>query len=254
MTSRLLAAGLAAGICAAPAFAQSVDLTDMSAEERAAFRAEVRAFLLDNPEVLMDAMQVLEQRQAAQQTQADAALIQANAGAIFETEEPRNWVGGNPEGDITLVEFIDYRCSYCRRAHPEVRELIESDGNIRVVVKEFPILGEQSVLASRFAIATRMVEGDAAYEQLHDALITMRGEVNELSLELLAEELGFDAQAISARMQDEDIADIIRANYALAETLAINGTPSYVLGDQMVRGYVPLEGMRAIVAEERGEG
>jgi protein-disulfide isomerase len=254
MTSLLRAAGLAAGICAAPALAQSVDVTDMSEEERAAFRDEVRAFLLDNPEVLMEAMQVLEDRQAAAQAQADAALIQANAEAIFETEDGPNWVGGNPEGDITLVEFIDYRCSYCRRAHPEVQELIESDGNIRVVVKEFPILGEQSVLASRFAIATRMVEGDEAYKQMHDALITMRGEMNELSLELLAEEMGFDAEAISARMQDEDVADIIRANYALAETLEINGTPSYVLGDQMVRGYVPLEGMRAIVEEERGEG
>jgi protein-disulfide isomerase len=254
MTSLLRAAGLAAGICAAPALAHSVDLSDMSAEERAAFRDEVRAFLLDNPEVLMEAMQVLEERQAAAQAQADAALIQANAEAIFETGDGPNWVGGNPEGDITLVEFIDYRCSYCRRAHPEVQELIESDGNIRVVVKEFPILGEQSVLASRFAIATRMVEGDAAYKQMHDALITMRGEMNELSLELLAEELGFDAEAITARMQDEEVADIIRANYALAETLEINGTPSYVLGDQMVRGYVPLEGMRALVEEERGDG
>jgi protein-disulfide isomerase len=253
MKSLLLAASLAAGICAAPALAQSVDVTDMSEDERAAFREEVRAFLLDNPEVLMEAMQVLEQRQAAAQAQADAALIQANAEAIFEPQDGPNWVGGNPEGDITLVEFIDYRCSYCRRAYPEVQELIESDGNIRVVVKEFPILGEQSVLASRFAIATRMVEGDAAYKQMHDALIAMRGEMNELSLELLAEELGFDAEAISARMQDEEVADIIRANYALAETLEINGTPSYVLGDQLVRGYVPLEGMRAIVEEERGE-
>jgi protein-disulfide isomerase len=207
---------------------------------------------MENPEVLMEAIGVLEQREAAAQAEADAATIEALSDRIFDTE--RSWVGGNPEGDVTLVEFIDYKCGYCRRAFPEVQELVASDGNIRLIVKEFPILGEQSVLASRFAIATLQVEGADAYKQVHDRLIAMRGDMNELALELVAEELGLDVEAIVARMDDEAVTEVIRANHALAQELSISGTPTYVLGDRMVRGYVPLDGMRAMVAEERNEG
>ncbi len=248
-----LAAPLIAVALAGPATAQDgFDLTDMSEAERQAFRAEVRAYLMDNPEVLMEAIGVLEQREAQAQVQADAQMIAARAEAIFEDET--SWVGGNPEGDVTIVEFIDYRCSYCRRAFPEVQELVATDGDIRLIVKEFPILGEQSVLASRFALATRLVEGDAAYERLHDALMTLRGDMNELSLELLGEELGLNVEAIMSRMNDAEVTEVIRANHALAQELGISGTPTYVLGDRMVRGYVPLEGMRQMVEDERGEG
>ena len=252
MVTTRLAAPLLALCLASPAAAQGLDLTDMSEAERAAFRAEVRAYLMENPEVLMEAIGVLEQREAAARAEADAAKIEALSDRIYDTE--RSWVGGNPEGDVTLVEFIDYKCGYCRRAFPEVQELVASDGDIRLIVKEFPILGEQSVLASRFAIATLQVEGEDAYKQVHDRLITMRGDMNELALELVAEELGLDVEAIVARMDDEAVTEVIRANHALAQELSITGTPTYVLGDRMVRGYVPLDGMRAMVAEERNEG
>jgi protein-disulfide isomerase len=247
-----LAAALVAAL-ALPAPAQDAfDPANMTEAEREAFRAEVRAYLMENPEVLMEAIGVLEQRQAAEQAEADADLVAEHADDIFETE--RSWSGGNPEGDITLVEFIDYRCGYCRRAFPEVQDLVRSDGNIRLIVKEFPILGEQSVLASRFAIATRMVEGDAAYKRLHDELIAMRGEMNELSLELVGDQLGLDVEAITARMDDETVTEVIESNHALAQRLRIQGTPTYVLGDRLVRGYVPLEEMRSMVSEERAEG
>ena len=252
MVTTRLAAPLLALCLASPAAAQGLDLTDMSEAERAAFRAEVRAYLMENPEVLMEAIGVLEQREAAARAEADAAKIEALSDRIYDTE--RSWVGGNPEGDVTLVEFIDYKCGYCRRAFPEVQELVASDGDIRLIVKEFPILGEQSVLASRFAIATLQVEGEDAYKQVHDRLIAMRGDMNELALELVAEELGLDVEAIVARMDDEAVTEVIRANHALAQELSITGTPTYVLGDRMVRGYVPLDGMRAMVAEERNEG
>ena len=247
---RRLGAALAlSALIAGPAAAQSIE--DMSDAERDAFRAEVRAYLLENPEVLMEAMEVLEERQAAEQAAADAAMIAAVEDDLYDSE--RSWVGGNPEGDVTLVEFVDYRCSFCRRAHPEVEELIASDGNIRLIMKEFPILGEQSVLASRFAIATRQVEGDAAYKQVHDALITMRGDVNELSLELVAEDLGLDTDAIVAQMDSDAVTEVIRANHMLAQQLGITGTPTFVLDGQMLRGYLPLDGMRERVAEARRE-
>ena len=247
---RRLGAALAlSALIAGPAAAQSIE--DMSDAERDAFRAEVRAYLLENPEVLMEAMEVLEERQAAEQAAADAAMIAAVEDELYDSE--RSWVGGNPQGDVTLVEFVDYRCSFCRRAHPEVEELIASDGNIRLIMKEFPILGEQSVLASRFAIATRQVEGDAAYKQVHDALITMRGDVNELSLELVAEDLGLDTDAIVAQMDSDAVTEVIRANHMLAQQLGITGTPTFVLDGQMLRGYLPLDGMRERVAEARRE-
>jgi protein-disulfide isomerase len=185
---------LAGLMAATPAAA---DLTDMDDAEREAFRSEVRAYLLDNPEVLMEAIAVLEQRQAAAEAERDSMGVAANEDAIFNSAF--DWVGGNPEGDVVLVEFMDYRCGFCRRANPEVEDLIELDGNIRYIVKEFPILGEQSTLASQFAIATRIVNGDDAYERMHDALITMRGDVNEASLAATANELGSTPRRSSMR-------------------------------------------------------
>jgi protein-disulfide isomerase len=250
---RLLAsAALALGVAfAAPALAQGAG-GDMTPAEREAFRAEVRAYLLDNPEVLVEALEIYEQRQQVAAAERDAAMLQTLSDRIFAAED--DWVGGNPDGDITIVEFMDYRCGYCRRAYPDVEELVASDGNIRLIVKEFPILGEQSVLASRFAVATLQVAGAEAYKAVHDELMTMQGDINELSLELVAEDLGLDVDAIVARMQDDAVTRVIAENHELAQQLQINGTPSFIFGDEMVRGYVPLEAMRQIVAEERADG
>lgn len=231
--------------------AGATDLTDLTGAERDAFRAEVRAYLLENPEVLMEAIAALEAKQAQQQAMSDRQLIAANAAAIFE--DGHSWIGGNPEGSLTIVEFADYRCGYCRKAHPELMQLLELDGDIRYIVKEFPILGEQSVLASRFAVAALRAEGPEAYGAVHDALYTsFRGDVTQAALDRLADDLGLDAGAIRAEMDSEAVTDILRANSALARQLGISGTPTFVIGDQMIRGYVPYEAMTGIVAEERG--
>jgi protein-disulfide isomerase len=246
---RLLAPlALAGALAAGPAAA---DLIDMDEAEREAFRAEVRAYLLENPEVLMEAIGVLEERQAAAEAERDTMGIAANADAIFNSAF--DWVGGNPEGDVVLVEFMDYRCGFCRRAHPEVEDLVALDGNIRYVVKEFPILGEQSVLASQFAIATRIVHGDDAYGAMNDALMVMRGDVTEASLMAVANELGLDPAPIMDAMDDPLVDQTIAYNRELAQRLAITGTPSFVFGDQLVRGYVPLDGMLQIVEAVRTE-
>jgi protein-disulfide isomerase len=226
--------------------AAATDLDNLSDAERDAFRAEVRSYLLDNPEVLMEAIAVLEQRQAEAEVERDVMAVAANADALFSSAF--DVVLGNPEGDITVVEFMDYRCSFCRRAHPEVMDLLEFDGNIRLVVKEFPILGEQSVLASRFAIATRVALGDEGYEAIHHALMEMRGDVTQPALMAMAEDLGLDSAAIVASLDDPLVQQTIEYNHALAQRLQISGTPSFVFGDQMVRGYVPLDGMLEIVS------
>jgi protein-disulfide isomerase len=245
--TRLIAASLVLALsCAVPARA---DLTDMTPAERESFRAEVKAYLLENPEVLIEAMDVLTARQAELEAQNDAALLQMHAAEIFN--DPASWVGGNPEGDITVVEFTDYRCGYCRKAYDEVAELVKSDGNIRFVVKEYPILGEESLISARFAIAVRQVGGDALYDKAHDALIRMRGDPTPDTLGKLARDLGLDPASILTRMDSEEVAAVIAANRALGEQLQINGTPTFVINDTMVRGYVPLDGMREIVKAQR---
>lgn len=244
---RFLTLMIATLVLATPVTA--TNLTAMSDDERAAFRAEVRAYLLENPGVIMEAVAALEAAQANAQIENDKTLIQVNAADIFD--DGFSWVGGNPDGDITLVEFMDYRCGYCRRAHGEVAKLLESDGNIRFVVKEFPILGEESMLASRFAIAAKNVVGDAEYKLLNDALMYYTGEINETALRRLSDTMGLDAEVIMAEMNSDQVTKEIALTRALAQRLQINGTPTFVLEDQMLRGYVPLEQMQSAVEDVR---
>ncbi|MEQ9257898.1 MAG: DsbA family protein [Roseovarius sp.] len=246
----LALAGTAATFAPAPATA--LDLASMSEAERQIFREEVRAYLLENPEVIMEAVAVLEQREAQAEAEADVAAIRENAEAIFN--DGYSWVGGNPEGDITLVEFMDYRCGYCRRAAPEVTDFITFDGNVKLIVKEFPILGEQSVLSSRFAIATKQIAGDEAYESVHDALIAYTSEITQDSLARLGQSLDLDTDAIIAHMDSPEVSAVIAANHQLAQKLGISGTPSFVMENRMLRGYLPREEMEALAEEIRAEG
>lgn len=225
------------------------DLSTMSADERAAFRAEIRSYLMENPEVIMEAVALLEERQQAAQAAGDSDLIRVNAEDIFN--DGKSWVGGNLEGDITLVEFTDYRCGYCRKAHDEVAELVKSDGNIRFIIKEFPILGEDSIASSRFAIAVKKIAGDDAYKAAHDALITLKAGANTESLTRLANDLGLDATAIFAEMNSDETTAVIAQNHALAGRMQISGTPTFILEGEMLRGYVPLDGMKQLVAQVR---
>lgn len=230
--------------------ATALDLQSMTDEERAIFREEVRAYLMENPEVIMEAVAVLEEREAAAQAQTDLSLVSDNASDIFD--DGYSWVGGNPDGDITLVEFLDYRCGFCKRAHDEVAKLLEADGNIRLIVKEFPILGEQSLLASRFAVATKQVAGNDAYKSMADALMELSGNVDIRTLKRLAGAYGLDADAIEAHMNSEEVTAEIRATRALAQKLQITGTPTFVLQDELLRGFLPFDQMLALVDEKRG--
>ena len=197
----------------------------------------------------MEAVGQLQKREAEAQAQADFTLVSANADAIFN--DGFSYVGGNPEGDFTIVEFMDYRCSYCKKAFPEVEKLIKGDGNIRFIVKEMPILGEQSMLGARFAIATKVVAGDEAYKSMHDALMSFNGDITPTSLKRLAESFGLDPAAITEKMNSPEVTDAIEKTRALADAMQITGTPTFVMQDEMLRGYVPYDQMKAIVKEKR---
>lgn len=241
----------AAALIGLSAPAMAFDLKAMSADEKAAFGEAVRGYLLEHPEVLTEAINVLNQRQAATEAETDKGLVKANASDIFDDKV--SYVGGNPAGDITVVEFIDYKCGYCKKAHSEVKDLVAKDGNIRYIVKEFPILSEESVIASRFAIATLQVAGPEAYAKVNAGFYeSFRGDITPDTLSAFAKDLGLDPAPILAKMDAPEVAKIIADNHALAQRLQISGTPTFVMGGQMIRGYVPLAAMESTVAEERG--
>ena len=224
-------------------------LEDMTPAERTAFQAEVKAYLLANPEVIVDAMGVLQSREDSAAASRDQQILTDNKALIFN--DAASWVGGNPDGDVTVVEFMDYRCGYCRKAYQEVEDLVKSDGNIRLVLKEYPILGEDSVTSARFAISVLQLHGPDAYKKAHDALITLRGTPDAATLTRLATDLGLDAQPVIDRMGSDEVTQVIASNQALGDSMAISGTPTFVIDGTMLRGYLPLDGMRQVVADER---
>ncbi|MEM7295998.1 MAG: DsbA family protein [Pseudomonadota bacterium] len=243
---------ISAALCVSAAAATPTDLSNLSDEERAAFGAEIRTYLLQNPQVLVEAMQAYEAEQQAMQARADLSLVAAHADDLFD--DGHSWVGGNPDGDITIVEFMDYRCGFCKRAAPEVASLLSSDPNIRLIVKEFPILGPGSERASRFAIATHALAGDRAYKTVHDQLIRLRSDVSDTVLERIASEAGLSFSAITAEMGSDATTKVISRNRQLAQRLSITGTPTFVIGGQLLRGFLPAAGMEEIIARERTEG
>lgn len=239
---------LAALLLALPAAAQeqSSPFTDA---ERSALHAEIRTYLLDHPELLLEVIQKLEAEQQAKTAASERDLIAANAPAIFD--DGFSVAIGNPEASLTVVEFLDYQCGFCRRAHPELVDLVAADGDIRIVVKELPILGPGSELAARTALATLLVGGEAPYLDLHDRLMRLEGEVTDARLDGLIAAVGQDPAAVRARMQDPEVDRRLAETRALAETLSVTGTPTFVFEDRMLRGYLPPEAMQALVAEVR---
>lgn len=232
-----------------PIGAQAFDMNAMTQEERSIFRQEVRAYLLENPQVLVEAMNVLEQQQQIAETRADDLMVQQNVQALHE--DGISYVGGNPDGDITMVEFLDYRCGYCRKAHTEVSELLKSDGNIRLIVKEYPILGEDSTISSQVAVATLQTLGPDAYAKMHEELMAYNGPMNEKSVRMLAHRAGVNADSIIARMNGPEVADHIAQMHELGRKMQVSGTPTFVVGDTILRGYLPIASMRQVVAAER---
>ncbi|MER5170383.1 DsbA family protein [Thioclava kandeliae] len=248
MNRKLIPAFALSALMAQPAGA--LDLGSMTDAERDDFGRAVRSYLMDNPEVLVEAINELEKKQNAQVAEGDQQMIAANEDDLLN--DPNSWVGGNPDGDVTIVEFMDYRCGYCKKAYPEVNSLLKLDGNIRFIVKEFPILGDASVKAARFAIATKQVAGDAAYEKVHDALMRLRGDITDESLSALAKQLDLDGEAIQKATNSSGVEAVIEANYKLAQRMGLSGTPSFVIGDEMLRGYAPEEAMKQMVDDQRG--
>ena len=228
---------LAATALAAPAPAQ-----EMTEEEVKRLALEA---ILENPEIVMEAVAILREREAAEEEAARAEAMASLGDALTSGENAP--VLGNPDGDVTLVEFYDYNCGFCRRAMPTLEALIEADPNLRVVMREFPILSEESVAAARVSLAAM---GQPGWDGFHADLMDGPRADAAAAMEA-AEAAGMDMDAIETALASGAVDEHIDQSRALAEALGIGGTPAFVIGDQVIPGAVPLEDLQAAVEAAR---
>jgi protein-disulfide isomerase len=210
------------------------------------FEQRIRAYLMKNPQVILEAVEQLQARRQAEGQSEAAAVLKARAEEIFR--DPASPVGGNPGGDVTLVEFFDYNCPYCRQVAPVMAEAEAADPQLRVVYKEFPILGPGSAFAAKAALA---VHRQGKYLEFHKALMAARGAVDEARTLAVAAAVGVDIERMKANMNNPEIETAIENNLALARALRIDGTPSFVIGERILRGAADLKTMQGLIREAR---
>ncbi len=210
----------------------------------------IESYLLANPRILERVSDALQTEMRTAQRAESKAQIAALHDAIYN--DPGHIVLGNPNGDVTLVEMFDYNCGYCRQAMPDMAMLLAEDPNLRIILKEFPILSEESVAAARVAVAVGKTDVD--YWAFHQALFTSRGQVTGDSALLEAEKLGLNRVSLSLDMQSAEVTKVIERSYELAKQLNVSGTPAYIIGDELIPGAIGLEELRNRIANMRACG
>ncbi|MFC1457902.1 MULTISPECIES: DsbA family protein [Microvirga] len=218
-------------------------------EQREAIGGIVREYLVKNPEVLQEAFTELQRRQQVAEQAGRAEVLTAERGKLENS--PHDFVLGNPQGDVTMVEFLDYNCGYCKRAVADVKALIKSDPKLWVVIKDFPVLGPGSIEASRVALAAKsQLTGDKLYE-FHTKLMERRGPANGESAKAVAKEMGLDMARLEKDLHSDGIDATLKENMKPGERLGINGTPGFVIGNEVIAGAVGAEPLRQVIANTR---
>lgn len=200
----------------------------------------------ENPGIVFEAAQLFEQQQQALQAQAAAQVLDTEKATL--ENDPNAPVLGNPDGDITVVEFFDYNCPYCRRVKPEMEALLAADPNVRVVYREWPILGDGSVFAARAALASR---NQGKYEEFHWAMMQLKERAEEASILRTAEDIGLDVAQLRRDMNGPEIEEHIQTSMRLAQSLGFSGTPSFVIGDSLAPGLIQADQMIELVDQAR---
>jgi protein-disulfide isomerase len=238
---RLLTPALfALALTAAP---QAVSAQTFSDGQRGEIETIIKNYLVSHPEVLEDAMAELNKRQAAAEAEKHEASVAQNSEAIFNS--PRGVLLGNKDGDVTFVEFFDYNCGYCKRAMTDMLNLMKSDSKLRVVLKEFPVLSQGSVEAAQVAVAVRMQDpGGKKYLDFHQKLLGGRGPADKARAMAAAKDAGLDVGRIEKDLASPEVKATIEENFKLAEAMGMNGTPSYVIGKQIVVGAIGFDGLK----------
>src|SRR4051812_4380915 len=243
----LLPALLAFALCGMPPNASAQSFSD---SQRGEIESMVRNYLIAHPEVLEEAMAELNKRQVAAEAAKHEAGIAKNAQTIFNS--PRGVVLGNKDGDVNFVEFFDYNCGYCKRAMTDMLELMKSDPKLKVVLKEFPVLGPGSVEAAQVAVAVRMQDPSGKkYLDFHQKLLNGRGQADKARAMAAAKDAGLDMAKLEKDLTSPEIRATLEENYKLAEAMGMNGTPSYVIGKQVVVGAVGVDALREKIGVAR---
>ncbi len=237
---RLIAVPLLAAMLALPGAAAAQDITP---QQKTEIEKIIREYLIKNPQVLQEAIAELEKRQAEAEQVKRAQAVTELRTEIFSS--PRQAAIGNPAGDLTLVEFFDYNCGFCKRALADKDSLLKGDGKLKIVLKELPVLGPGSVEAARVSVAARMQDPGAKFAAFHDKLLGTRGPVAKDRAMQVAKEVGYDMARIERDLESPEVAATIQEGLKLADALGITGTPSYVVGDEVVIGAVGAETLKA---------
>lgn len=251
---RLLAAGAALAACAlsyAPAPRTAAAAAAFTDEQKAQIGEIVKDYLLKNPDLIIEIQAALEAKMEKEQAEKLKSFMSENAKTIYRN--PNSSVAGNPDGDITVVEFFDYNCGYCKRGMPELQKLIEKDKRVRVVFKELPILSKGSEEAARVALAAKR---QGKYWEFHQAMMSTKGQANEASSLKAAEGLGLDMAKLKADMKSAEVSEELDQMKALAKKMGISGTPHFLVGDKSIPG-APEDlhsQLEALVADFRKSG
>lgn len=227
-----------------PVFADSI-----SPAQKTEFEQLVHDYLLEHPEILRDMADKLDVNDKLAASTARKTTLASQAKDIFHN--PIDAVVGNPKGDVTVVEFMDYNCGWCKKSVKEMQALVATDKNVRVVMKEFPIFGEGSEYAARAALAS-VKQGK--YWELHQAMFASEGKVTPEVVDQIAQELGLDVAKMKIDMKVADIDATIRKNQALAQSLALTGTPGFIIDDKVIPGYTELANLQSMLATTRANG
>jgi protein-disulfide isomerase len=217
--------------------------------QRKEMESIIKDYLLANPDLLRDMGQLLEQKEKlAEEGQRKGALV-SNADQIFR--DGTDFIAGNPNGKVTMVEFFDYNCGWCKKGFPEVLALIESDKDLKFVMKEFPIFGGDSDYAAQAAIAASK---QGKYWDLHVAMMSHEGKITKEAVDELAGAQGLDMARLKKDMESPETAGILERNHNLAQSLAINGTPAFIIDDRLVPGYLPQAELASAINDVRAKG
>ena len=222
--------------------------TDMPPAQREAIEGIIHDYLIHNPDVLIEALRGAEDKLNREADANAAKVLSDRRSEIFD--DPETPVGGNPRGDVTIVEFFDYRCPYCKQVLPSLQTLLKEDRKLRFLYKEMPVLGPQSVIAAHAALAAQR---QGKYEAFHTAMMATKGQITEETVYKVAGSVGLDIDRLKQDMSAPDIEQALKANLALANALNIHGTPGFIVGKHIVPGAVELDTLRSMVADARRE-
>ncbi len=223
---------------------QAAEFTDAQKQE---MQSIIKDFLMDNPQVILDAVEKYRTDQEEQMNKNAKENLATYKDNFLADHLP---IAGNPEGDITVVEFFDYNCGYCRKAFEDIRKLIETDKNLRVVFQEMPILSPSSKKMAQMALAAH---NQGKYFEMHSALMDYKGNQSDAAYFKLAEKIGLDVEKLKADMESEAVAAALGKTADVGRKLGIRGTPGFIIGDEIYPGYIGVDGMKDAIAKARKE-